>query len=98
MRLPLAVGFAGTQEPFHDTSFAALKTSNAPSVPVSPVSERMPYCSVAVRTRWVPRTSTGPAAVSWRQNVAAVALSASSRSSGRAPGAVTRTRVRPSWV
>ena len=45
---------------------------------------------VAVRSRWVPRTSTGPAAVSCRQNVSAVGLSASSSSSGRAPAAGDR--------
>ena len=100
VRLPVLVGCVCTALPFQVTAEADVKTSMPGSVPLSPVSATVRPLSplVAVRSRWVPRTSTGPAAVSCRQNVSAVALSASRSSSGREPPPEIRTRVSPSWV
>ena len=100
VRLPVLVGCVCTALPFQVMAEAEVKTSMSGSVPLSPVSATVPPPSLlaAVRSRWVPRTSTGPAAVSCRQNVSAVALSASRSSSGREPPPEIVTRVRPSWV
>ncbi len=96
-RLPLGVAVVRTGRPFQVTWLAELNTSKLRSVPLSPVSAscRPPALLAAVRSRCVPRTSTGPAAVSWRQNVSAVGLSASNSSSGRCPDAATVTRISP---
>src|SRR3954463_15717446 len=76
-RLPSPDGLAGTGAPFQVTFDPPLHTSIEPSVSTSPVSATIGPLAVAVRTRWVPRTRTGPDAVSCRQNVFAVAVSAS---------------------
>src|SRR6185369_9467943 len=65
-RLPSPDGRARTNEPFQVNRAAPLHTSIEPSVSTSPVSMTVEPAAVAVRTRCVPRTRTGPDAVSWR--------------------------------
>jgi hypothetical protein len=98
VRLPVLVGDVCTVLPFHVTVDADVNTSMFGSVPLSPVSATVLPSGllVAARSRCVPRTSTGPAGVSCRQNVSAVGLSASRSSSGREPPPEIATRVRPS--
>ncbi len=97
VRLPVPVAWVSRALPFQVTRSAAVNTSMFLSSALSPVSAtvRPPSRLVAVRSRWVPRTSTGPAAVSWRQKVSAVALSPTSSSIGRFPPPLTPMRIRP---
>jgi hypothetical protein len=77
-----------TVRPFHDTVLtpAGTKTSSGSTAAVSPASSiPLPPSSCALRTSSGPRTRTGPALVSARQNVSAVASSASRRSRSRPP-------------
>ncbi|MBB5801092.1 hypothetical protein F4560_000860 [Saccharothrix ecbatanensis] len=97
VRLPLGVLRVCTRLPFQSTCVAVENTSTVPSDVVSPVNVSSPPAARAERRRWVPRTSTGPDAVSCRQNVAAVCLSASSSNNGCLPSS-TSTRVSPPWV
>ena len=62
---------------------------------VSPVRMSHVPTTLAVRTSSGPCSSTGPAAVSWRQNESAVELSASNSVSGARPPPLMTTSTRP---
>ena len=96
-RLPEAVRVTGTGRPFQNTTPAGrgAHTSSGVAAAVSPVRSSTAPRMVAVRTRAGPLTSTGPAAVSSRQNVPAAVSSTASSSSGRPPAGATWIRVTP---
>ena len=95
---PLEVGWVVTGDPLTVTAWPLAKTSIGPACAVSARSATVPRRLPADRSSAVPRTSTGPSAVSARQNCAAVSSVPSRSSSGRRPPSLTSTRASPPWV